>query len=447
MAKTLPLVFLALQLSIGAKIHKVSEQGSERATSGAGNKIITFGDKTHVVWQDADEKGAYLNRIRTFGHGSQKWLPPVTLNRGKDNHARPVIAVDKEGYLHVVLSGHNSPVTYRRSIRPNDASEWTKAEAVGRGTYPAVTVAGDGTLLVTMRASPKWVGVDLFAKKTGEPWRKRSRLIYRDPKYPAYAGYQTGMAWEPERRTLHFVVDFYESYHTTKARGAHQAVCYMRSPDGGHTWEKADGTPVKIPARPVQMDTLARHIGPGQPNLPPPDILAQGSIVVDGNGVPYILYISHQEKPGQVLVATPDCKGRWKRTEVSGLTKKWPGLRPMGCRGSFSIDQGGAFHALLELKPYGKGWKNGKPMRAMMFADSEQLAWITSRDGGETFSVRAALPSGKTIHQPNVERSAGYNEIPSGQYPPFIYFDGHSRYRKKGEIIQNNVYFIRSGGL
>lgn len=446
MMRFLLLLFFGFTLSYGnTKVTQqiISSIGSERATSGSGVKIVTFGGKTHVVWQDANEKGAYLNRVRSLNKASGEWSEPFTLNRGKDNHARPVIAVDREGYLHVVLSGHNSPVTYRRSVRPNDSSEWTKEEEVGWGTYPVVTVAGDGTLLVTMRVSPKWEGVDLFAKKPGDPWEKRSRLMYRDPKYPAYAGYQTGLAWSPDRKTLHIVMDFYESYDTYKARGAHQAVCYMRSPDGGHTWEKADGTPVQIPARPEQMDILARHIGPGQPNLPPPDILAQGSLVVDGQGIPHILYISHQEKPGQVLIATPNGNGCWKRTEIEGLTEKWPELRPMGCRGAFTIDTDGKFHALLELKPFGNGWKNGKPLRAMVFADSEQLAWITSSDGGQTFAVRAALKGGKVIHQPNVERPAGFNTIHPGKTPPFIYFDGNSRYRKGKEVIQNNVFFVK----
>ena len=30
----------------------LSTEGSERATSEAGNKIITFENKTHVTWQD-----------------------------------------------------------------------------------------------------------------------------------------------------------------------------------------------------------------------------------------------------------------------------------------------------------------------------------------------------------------------------------------------------------
>jgi hypothetical protein len=49
---------------------------------------------------------------------------------------------------------------------------------------------------------------------------------------------------------------------------------------------------------------------------------------------------------------------------------------------------------------------------------------------------------GVTFNQANVERPTGFNHIPADRVPPFIYFDGTSRYRKEGEIIQNNVYLI-----
>ena len=35
---------------------------------------------------------------------------------------RQVLTVDREGFLHVVRGGHNSPVTWRRSTYPNDSS-------------------------------------------------------------------------------------------------------------------------------------------------------------------------------------------------------------------------------------------------------------------------------------------------------------------------------------
>lgn len=424
----------------------ISPTGSERATSGSGGKIVTFNGMTHVVWQDATDSGAYLNRIRSLNHASGEWTDPVTLNTGKDNHARPVIAVDREGFLHVILSGHNSPVTYRRSVRPNDSSEWTKSEPAGTGTYPVVTCTADGTLLVTMRSSPRWNGVDLYVKEPGQNWQKRSKLVIRDPKMPGYAGYQTGLAWGPEHEVLHLVVDFYESYDTYKARGAHQAVCYMCSVDGGITWQKANGEPVKIPARPEQMDILGRHIGPGRNDLPPPVILAQGSLTVDQKGVPHVLYVSHQKRPGQVIVATPDSRGEWRHRDVHELTEAYPEASPVGCRGSFSVDERGTLFALLELKPLGPGWRDGKPTRGMVFAaQDKRLVWLVSRDRGQTWSTDEALPKGTVFNQANIERAAGFNKI-TAVHPPFIYFDGTSRYRKKNEVLQNDVYFL-SGSM
>jgi len=421
----------------------ISPIGSERATSGAGNKIVTFGKKSHVVWQDADESGNYFNRTGSYDHTTGQWTEPFTLNRGRDNHARPVVAVDAEGYLHVILSGHNSPATYRRSVRPNDATEFTEGEPAGRGTYPVVTAAADGTLLMTMRSASRWNGVDLYIRERNKPWRVLSKLLVRDPKLPGYAGYQNGIAWGPKRRKLHMVFDFYESKHTYKGRGVHQAVCYMQSPDGGRTWQKADGTLIELPARPEQMDILARDTRSRAIKMPPPVLLAQGCLVVDSAGLPHILYVSHLEEPGRVVHASADAAGQWKQQKIGALHEAYPQLRPTGCRGALTIDAEDQLHALLELKPLGSGWVDGKPTRGMMFAEEDKrLVWLTSADRGRTFSTEAALPAGRIFNQANVERPAGFNRIAAGRRPPFVYFDGKSRYRKKGEVLQNNVFFV-----
>ena len=95
----------------------------------------------------------------------------VTLNKGRDNHARPCLTIDRRGFLHVVLSGHNSAITWRRSLRPNDSSQWTPAEEVGEGTYPAAVCGPDDTLLVTARARG-WRGVTLLIRSEGK-WSQR----------------------------------------------------------------------------------------------------------------------------------------------------------------------------------------------------------------------------------------------------------------------------------
>jgi hypothetical protein len=287
----------------------VSANGSERATSGSGGKIVTFDGVTHIVWQDATDSGAYLNRVRSMNHTTGEWSEPFTLNKGKDNHARPVIAVDREGYLHVILSGHSSPV--------------------------------------------------------------------------------------------------------------------------------------KLPARPEQMDILGRHIGPGRNDLPPPVVLAQGSLVVDPRGTPHVLYITHQKQPGQVVIASPNSSGVWQHKTVTEVADAYPESRPVGCRGSFTMTADGTRYALLELKPLGEGWADGKPTRPLAFMQkNKRLVWLQSRADGQGFSVQAALPEGALFHQANVERPAGYNQISSGHVPPFAYFDGASRYRKGNEVLQNNVHFV-----
>ncbi|MEM7011455.1 MAG: BNR-4 repeat-containing protein [Verrucomicrobiota bacterium] len=437
-----PLFFLlAMPALLLAETHVVSKIGSERATSGSGAKIATFDGKTHVVWQDRADDDGYLNLVRSFVHASGEWTEPFTLNRDKSNHARPVITVDEEGYLHAVLSGHNSAVTYRRSLQPNNASAWSESETLGKVTYPAIACGVGGRLIVTMRSGPRWRGVDCYTKDPGQPWSDARKIFDRDPKYPGYAGYQTGLAWGPDGKTLHFVADFYESARAHPLRGIHQAVCYLRSPDQGETWQKADGSPVETPCRPEQMDILARSTGNRRQPKPPPWILAQGSIVCDASGTPHVLYISHLEEPGQVIIASPDAEGKWQQRAINAIEQAEPNFRPTGCRGAWSIGSDGSLHALLELHSLDQHWtEDGKPTRPLMFAtEGKKMVWLRSKNG-ESWSVTTALPEGQVFQQ-NLERPTRFNQV--GPNPVFLFFDGESRYPEGEEILQNSVFLVR----
>lgn len=421
----------------------ISSLGSERATSGSGSKIVTFAGKTHVVWQDSTTAG-YYNLVRTYDHDKKTWSSPVTLNKGRDNHARPIIVVDGEGFLHVLMSGHNSPVTYRRSVRANDSSAWTKPEKAGSGTYPVALCGKDGTLYLTLRSAQGWNGTDLYEKAPGKKWRLISKLIVRDPKLPGYAGFANTLAWGPDGKTIHMVSDFYESKSIWKDRGVHQAVCYMKSTDAGNTWTRANGSPVKLPARPEDMDILARDIGKRHEPMPPAVLLSQGSLVVDKDGAPHILYVSHLTKPGQIFHATVDDNGKWRQNEVRSLLRKYATFRPVGCRGAMTIDQGDTIHVLLEIVSLKSGWVSGKPTRKRQSdtASDKRLVWLASDDGGRTFKHRPALDAGLSFHQANVERPSGFNTIPAGKTPPFIYFDGNPKKKGRGHVIQNNVFVV-----
>ncbi|MBN4073926.1 BNR-4 repeat-containing protein [bacterium AH-315-E10] len=418
---------------------RISEIGSERATSGGGNKIVTYEGKTHIVWQDVTEDG-YLNQIRTLNHKSGKWSDTFMLNKGLNNHARPVLSIDQNGYLHAIMSGHNSPVSYRRSQSPNDSSSWTHAEMIGKGTYPFIACGPDGSLYVVMRSNKRWNGVDFYIKRPGKSWKIQSKLVERHKSLKGYGAFQAGLV-SGKDGVLHCVIDFYEGEGIMDRRGLHQAVCYLRSRDKGLTWEKADGSSITLPARPEGLDILARSIKKKrQEPMPPPVILAQGCIVVDTKGIPHILYISHLDEAGKIIHAWTDSKGKWQQMPIDAAQKMFPKYRPAACRGSLTINKSGTLYALLELLPLGKGWENHKPTRKIKFKAEKKLLILLSSEDGKSWRAGQVLPTGDVFNQASFERPTGVNN-PKGQ-PSFIYFDGESRYPEKGEIIQNNVYFV-----
>ena len=428
----------------------ISSIGSERATVGDGNKIVTHEDQTHIVWQDIT-RGGYLNQICSYDHNTGQWSDPITLGHGVDNHARPIIINDHQGYLHVVLGGHNSPVTWRKSHHPNDSSAWTDPEPVGEGPYPVLLCGHDDTLYLTLRAN-RHAGVDFYAKPKDQPWQSRSRIVKNAEEYrEAYGAFHMSMMEAPDH-TIHAVIDFYEG-QDEHGRGLHQAVCYTCSRDGGLSWEKFDGTSITIPARPENMDILARSIESRVEKLPRPEIISQG-LLVDSDGQPYILFLSHREQPGQLFLFTFDTHGTIQKQALHPhIEKSWPDSRITECRATISSDD--TIFILATLTPYNDQWIKGKPSRALKMVErtDEHLILITTKDLGKTCEVSTIIEPGSSLNAVNLETPLGANIIPAGTFPTFIYFDGTrgypgggdyydkpvSEYLKTGDFAENNV--------
>ena len=414
----------------------LSKVGSERATTGAGNKIVTFGGKTHVVWQKAAKLG-YFNKIRSYDHASGQWSKEVTLNPGIDNHARPVITVDQQGFLHVIMSGHNSEVTYCRSLRPNDSSEWGPIEEAGIGTYPSIACGRDGKVFLAVRAM-KQKGADFYVKPKNGTWEKGVRIIKRADQYSGYAGFSTGLTVD-RNGMLHAICNVYEG-----KSGKHQALCYMRSRDDGKSWETAKGKPVSVPARPEQMDLLLDDSTPRLKVVTWPWISSRGNLVTDSRSRPYVAFISHIEKPGAVMLATTNRHGNWTTRTITAAEQAFPKMRPIGVDITLSITADDTIYLLLGLVPLDDGWVQGKPLRTTVFREApvKRLVLLASRDQGQTFETRTVVAPGTMFNMANMERPTGVNILPAGQTPPIIYFDGTCRYPKPGEVIKNNVYFL-----
>ena len=430
----------------------ISAIGSERATGGRGPKIATFDGITHVVWQDISRDG-YLNQIRSFVHATGDWTDTLTLNQGVDNHARPVITIDSEGFIHTIMSGHGSPVSYRRSVNPNDASSFRPALSAGAGTYPILICDNDDTIYYTVRAADA-DGVDLYAKAKRGEWRLVNKLITRTDRYRSgYAAFPNYICFGPDG-TLHFVAAFYEGTGRTDNRGLHQAICYMRSVDRGKSWRKSDGSAIDLPATPEGMDEIARSEEVRHEPMPTPDVSC-GGIVASPGGEVLVYCISHRERPGEILEYRIDTDGVWSERRIP-VDDLFANERPVDS--TFGSRDDGTVYGLVTLVPLSHGWMQGKPLRASNTDDlaDRRAVWLTNTPGSDVFQCTTEIEPGHKFNNPTVERTVGANPVPAGTLPAYLYFDGTSRYPRgllgyfediqgyieNDELITNGVFWV-----
>ncbi len=392
----------------------LSSAGSQAATNEAGNKVVTVGRRTHVTWQDVTPDG-YRNRVRTLDLDTGEWSPAYLLGNAYDDHARAVIVADGGGFLHAILSGHNTPCTYRRSRTANDAADWTDPVEVADGTYPYLACGPRGALFLTLRNAERWNGIELYTKPHDGPWRHLCKVIERSADYPGYAAFHCAFGFDGDG-VLHLVSDFYEGYGIYDERGIHQAVAYLQSPDGGLTWRTCRGEPAATPARPCAMDVICQSTGLRHEPMPPPALAAQGNIALDPAGVPHVLYLYHLNRAGQLILASPDQRGIWRQRSIDALDRAYPHHRASVCRGAFTIDGDGALRALVTLTPADHPvWVGHLPSRPGLRglsggavperpgSEDNPVVWLLSRDGGTTFEVREALPAQAEARSPKYE--------------------------------------------
>ena len=434
----------------------ISNIGSERATQGNGNKIVTVGNKTHIVWLDSVDEG-YFARVRTQDRPSGKWSEVYMLGKGRDNHARPTITVGSQGFLHLIIGGHHDGLQYRRSVRANDASECTPAETFGKTTYPILICGPDDTLYITGRHDQGWAGMDCYAKPPGQAWENRGLLVKRQKRFRYYAAYHNAMAWGPEQMTLHMSVGFFLGDRPRKGengrtpQGLYQAVGYMRSADAGKTRTKADGSPIKLLAT---SDTLGL-IDFGERardarDKPKPGIQHMG-VAVDSQDRPYVVYVRHAPNPGAIEMVTPDDRGGWKKRPLrEAVAKSWPGMVAFDGRVSMTRDD--VICLILTLAPLkhpNANWNPGIHGRPEFWLRVEpniqRLVWLESRDGGRTFTTRDIIPHkpDRGTLLPTLKRPTGFHGPPADELPALLYFEGLKRYRKPNELIQNDVFYLK----
>ena len=401
----------------------LSEHGCGRATGYAeASKIVRWKHKVHVGWLDSVD-GEFQVRVRTFDRSNATWSETYTIGPAYDNHGGPAMTVDSNGYLHIAYYPHHHQMRYRRSVRPNDASEWTEETQFGPPamTYPTLVCGPDDTLYLTCRVSgdDAW-RVMLFEKPHDQEWREVGTLI--KSRYGGYAHFQEALARGPDHRTLHLACRMYEK------NGQFQTVGYLKSDDFGRSWRRADGTVVELPVTANTIDSLA-STNSGKSGLS----LRCGGVAVGSDGRPHVLYSRCKNGASRAYVVTRGKDG-WRAREVhppeTAGERKWQLSTPGGI--SFGAD--GSLYLALTALPADldctKSW--GHPASEVMCLKSE--------DGGRSFTGRivSSRDPGAPHWLPNLQHPTGYDTF---EVPALIYTAGPAGENNR-QTLSNRVYFV-----
>ncbi len=390
----------------------LSTAASTRATAyPMSNKLVTRDGRLHVAWLEANSHSV----IRTLDLASGEWSDTVDLGPGHDNHAGPALTIDRDGYLHVLFGAHHHPFTYRRSLRPNDSSEWTEPAPVGELlTYPSLVCAPDGTLHLTARGGPAPFRLVYHRKPPGGEWSPRVTIV--DPEIPpGYTQYDNHLAVDARGR-LHLAFHIYDEHQ----RKAGKIAGYLRSDDGGESWGHADGTPVTLPATRETVDLLEHDA----------DLDCRvGGMALDADGNPFIA-VHHSAGRGQTPWLWHHDGGRWRARDLG------PEVRAAvpGCfsaaNPSTSITTDGTLYIAVPVAAVPGAW--GHP--------SEEVVLLTSRDGGATFeSVLISTPDPALPNWlPNLERNTGWNPVTR---PHLLYTRGGPGTNNR-EPLPTEVYLL-----
>ncbi len=414
-------------------LYLLSEDGCGRATAySQTNKIVTIGTKTHVAWLDS-EGDTFLVRTRTLDRRTGTWSPTYTVGEAFDNHGGPALTVDSSGYLHIVYYPHHHPFRYCRSVRPNDASEWTEEIQFGnRCTYPALLCGPDDTLYLACRESSRegqWV-LNFYWKHPDREWEGPRTLLHGDAP-SGYTRWQASLAFGKDADTIHMSFMIYED----RPEGIGYAVGYLRSPDSGKTWERSDGTEVSLPATPTTMDVVE-----AAPSSESPLNMRVGCIAVDPSGVPWFIYSRLDRQPFESWLAHPNGEGGWtKQSILPAAQDQWPD-RGVQTPGEIVFDRDGVMYVavttvLTDRDAEGLFWGAG----------SDEIGLFVSRDRGQSFQVyQVSRPDSETPNWlPNMERPTTPDPI---GVPGLIYTHGQRGETNK-DILSNDVFWCDVGEL
>lgn len=422
----------------GVGVYNSADRGSDR---GSGfwptNAILRHCDKLFATWQSYDPNTKkYTVWVGTNQLGTSTWSTPVALadplavaGYAMDNHGYASIIADSAGYLHLLYGPHHGPMLEAISKNPWDASVFRTPVKIAtappstwndRMTYSSIARDAFGTLhLVYRGCSPadnwrmiyqrgttsatgttKW-GLPVVLASTANGAGDTT----------GYSIYSSSIAVSGQH-TLHIA---YQMYKLTT--GAARSWGYLRSKDGGNTWQDAAGAAMNLP-----MDNSPLNSGHLVESSSIMDVRV-GNIAIDSNGDPWVSVV-YLAPPGRPIHGGYDTKlwhlsgGQWSALSLYPYGSSF-GLSWRISGATITFDAQGVLYVAAERVDM----NDHTTSSPWFYGRSKEVIMLMSTDVGQTFQVYPISQPDLTRPRwlASIERPTTNAPIP---VPSVLYTDG-----------------------
>jgi hypothetical protein len=283
-----------------------------------GHIVVAYYDAERRMTVAARETGGSVwKRVVLPGvyNAARKRLSTVT---GWDSHNSLVLAVDRDGYLHLSGNLHVDPLVYFRTERPWEIESFRRIDQMTgdretRCTYPYFFKNQAGDLLFRYRDGSSGDASDLY--NTYDSAQQTWRRLIPTPLFDgegSRSAYSLAPLLGPDGR-FHLLW----MWRDTPDAATNQRLSYARSADLLH-WEDSQGRPIPLPITFGKGDVV-------DPAAPGGGLInTTYQLSFDRSGKPVALYHRYDERGrSQIYAARPTAEGPWQIRVVTDWDFRW----------------------------------------------------------------------------------------------------------------------------
>lgn len=253
------------------------------------DNLTTYNGHQYAVYVGVDKKPIVAKRKLPDGKWSTRDLSTLSGNPlaspvQNNLHNTLVIAVDSQGFIHIVGNMHNSNLKYIVSQTPENINNWQTRSMTGTNenavTYPQfVKNRVTDELLFFYRNGGSGDGKTYINRYnvSDKKWSKVNATFISPSGANAYLNHIA----VDESGTIHIMYCF----RTTTSANTNNNICYAKSENSGTTWKRSDGSVLSLPLTESNSEIVINTAPTGS------GLVNQSGLEVDSEGNPHAAFL------------------------------------------------------------------------------------------------------------------------------------------------------------